>query len=136
MSVEIVDRTDSPMQACPDCMEPLIFTFEKPGFEWHCQVCGGWFPMLRVARVPRDARREARHDELKARYEIDRLVRTVQAGSGLYSIDKLAPIVMRYKAAAENYIRALQDGKLPANQEFDDYRIAVDALCTVFGGGE
>lgn len=58
----------APMACCPRDNEPLISTFERPGAEFLCMVCGGWFGFL--APVPGDAEQlQARYAELLARFD-------------------------------------------------------------------
>lgn len=40
-----------PLACCPKDGNPLIFTFEKDGAEFHCMICGEWFGWL--APVPK-----------------------------------------------------------------------------------
>lgn len=58
-----------PLACCPLDREPLIFTFERPGFEFLCLVCGSWYEFLHpIPRTP-TATLRARHDELRARFD-------------------------------------------------------------------
>lgn len=34
------------IQLCPDCGEPMVWTFIFPGSEWFCLNCKGDFPMF------------------------------------------------------------------------------------------
>lgn len=57
------------------CGEPVVFTFEFPGAEYHCVACGwlgGIFDPPRVAATPG---RVARYYELAGRYENERIAR-------------------------------------------------------------
>lgn len=52
---------DKPVACCPRDGEPLVFTFEQRGAEFHCIACGKWFGFL--SPVPKDPT-----DELMERY--------------------------------------------------------------------
>ena len=62
------DPRPRPMAGCPRCKEPLMSTFERPGKEFHCLCCGAWVEFL--APRPIDAaEHQARHDELRSRFD-------------------------------------------------------------------
>jgi hypothetical protein len=50
--------------------EPLIFTFERAGKEYVCQVCGKWTAFFDGGHIskPWTPELEARHDELHEQY--------------------------------------------------------------------
>ena len=63
----------APMEMCPRCRtEPLVLTFDRPGYEFTCVICGGWYGFLDP--IPAEATDEigARQIELKARYDASR----------------------------------------------------------------
>lgn len=52
------------MDVCPADGEPLVGTFRRPGYEFHCVTCGAWYEWLRPRSVAWTAELQARHDEL------------------------------------------------------------------------
>lgn len=64
----------SDIRICARDNEPLVWTFEFPGSEWFCVICGAHEDLfgLRTAATPELVRRA---DELTARYERDRAER-------------------------------------------------------------
>ena len=58
-----------PVACCPTDGEPLIFTLERSGAEFHCMVCGRWFGFL--SPRPADSTPEliARHAELQTQFD-------------------------------------------------------------------
>ena len=60
---------------CPADGEPLISTFEFRGFEFICMVCGQKYGFLAPVGKPETPELIARHDELKAKYDEERVAR-------------------------------------------------------------
>lgn len=59
----------APMAMCPRCRtEPLVFTFDRPKFEFHCVICGGWFGFLDPIPAEETPEISARQVELNAQY--------------------------------------------------------------------
>lgn len=58
----------TPMATCPYDGEPLMATFERAGFEFHCLRCGRWIEWLAPNRGNAE-QLQARHDELRARFD-------------------------------------------------------------------
>lgn len=58
-----------PMACCPTDGEPLVSTFERPGAEFVCAVCGRWLGFL--SPTPKDStpELEARQEELAAAWK-------------------------------------------------------------------
>lgn len=56
--------------------EPLVWTFEFPGYEWYCVVCGARYGALHSLRADASVELAARHAELTDRYETERSERT------------------------------------------------------------
>lgn len=58
-----------PLACCPKDDNPLIFTFERNGAEFHCMICGGWFGWLApVAKQPTSGLMSL-HQRLQARFD-------------------------------------------------------------------
>lgn len=66
----------SDVACCPRDDEPLVFTFEFPGHEWYCVVCGAKYGALHSHRLPASIELAARHAELSDRYALERAERT------------------------------------------------------------
>lgn len=56
------------MRVCLVDGEPLVFTFEFPGAEWYCVVCGGKEDIF-GQRVPSTTELQLRLDELTEQYD-------------------------------------------------------------------
>lgn len=65
----------SDLRVCMRDGEPLVWTFEFPGAEYHCVVCGGLEDMFGL-RAPATPTRQARLDELTEQYQRGRAERT------------------------------------------------------------
>lgn len=62
----------APMACCPTDREPLVATMEFRGAEFVCMVCGTKYGFLSAIGRPITPELQARHDELRARYETER----------------------------------------------------------------
>lgn len=62
-------RGDPPLAACRSCGEPLVSTFERPGYEFVCAVCGRWHEFLSPFPAEATAEAIARADELRAAWD-------------------------------------------------------------------
>lgn len=63
------DGKPAPMAMCPRCKtEPLVFTFDRPRYEFHCVICGGWYGFLDPLPAEPTPEIETRLYELKALY--------------------------------------------------------------------
>lgn len=62
----------TPMAVCPRCGTPLVFTFEFRGAEFVCMTCRGLLGFLAPDPADWTAELQARHDELKALYQLER----------------------------------------------------------------
>jgi hypothetical protein len=58
-----------PMAMCPVDGEPLVMSMEVPKFEWLCMECGNRYAYFAPTPQPITPERQARHAELKARYD-------------------------------------------------------------------
>lgn len=69
VALDLIGRDEPPMATCPRDGEPLILTFERPGAEFHCLICGSWLGFL----APRPAKKtdalNARLAELEALFK-------------------------------------------------------------------
>ncbi|HVL49908.1 MAG TPA: hypothetical protein VM754_00200, partial [Actinomycetota bacterium] len=65
---------------CPRDGEPLISTLEFSGAEFVCVVCGQTYGYLAPTAKPATPEREARHGELKERYDAERAERQIREG--------------------------------------------------------
>jgi hypothetical protein len=46
-ALHLMGRRTPPVAMCTACPnEPLVFTFERAGYEFTCLGCGGWFGFL------------------------------------------------------------------------------------------
>jgi hypothetical protein len=46
-ALDLINRKTRPVAMCPRCRtEPLVFTFDRPKYEFTCVHCGGWFGFL------------------------------------------------------------------------------------------
>lgn len=59
---------DSELRVCMNDNEPLVWTFEFPGAEYFCVVCGGHEDTF-GQRAPATVERQLRLDELTEQYE-------------------------------------------------------------------
>ena len=59
----------APTACCPRDDEPMISTFERNGAEFVCMVWGTWYGFLAPKALPDTPERQARHDELRARFD-------------------------------------------------------------------
>ena len=64
------------LRVCPRDGEPIIYTFEFPGVERYCVVCGWTGDIFAGRTVPPTPGLVARHVELTDRYERERSERT------------------------------------------------------------
>lgn len=60
---------------CPSDGEPLVSTFEFRSAEFYCVICGRKYGFLEPVGAPETPQIEARHAELKARYQVEREAR-------------------------------------------------------------
>lgn len=65
---------ESDLRVCMNDGEPLVWTFEFPGAEFHCVVCGGNEDTF-GGRAPATVERQLRLDELREQYERGRAER-------------------------------------------------------------
>lgn len=65
---QVGDNDTRPMAVCPDDGEPLICTFIRPGYEFHCVPCGRWYEWLRPSEATRTPELQARYDVLLAEF--------------------------------------------------------------------
>lgn len=78
-ALDLMGRKEPPMAMCRRCPnEPLVFTFEMPGAEFHCLGCGGWFGFLDPRPETSTPELEALLEERRATYADQRAAR--QAG--------------------------------------------------------
>lgn len=74
-ALDLMGRTEPPTACCPTCRpdEPLVFTFDRAGYEFTCLRCGRWFGFLdprAVVTTPElDALTAQRKQEYKATRE-------------------------------------------------------------------
>lgn len=64
------------IKVCGRCGEPVVFTFEFPGIEYHCVACGWGCGVLGVPQAPATDALMARYAELHDQYERERAERT------------------------------------------------------------
>lgn len=57
------------VKVCPKDQEPVVFTFETPGAEWLCMVCGWTGDVFAARETEATAGIVARRDELLAEHE-------------------------------------------------------------------
>jgi hypothetical protein len=70
----------SPVAMCPSCRdEPLVFTFERAGFEFTCVHCGGWYEFLAPVAAERTPELEAKIAANKETYRHERQLRIDRA---------------------------------------------------------
>lgn len=74
-------KKSPPTAVCWNDGEPLIGTFEFPQYEFVCQVCGKLYGFLSPDKAKSTAELDARHDELRAEYEIARAERKAAAAT-------------------------------------------------------
>lgn len=67
--------TGPKMAMCPTCKEPLVATLEFRGAEFICMVCKELFGFMAPVPAEPTPELEARHDELRALYDIERTAR-------------------------------------------------------------
>jgi hypothetical protein len=53
-ALDLIGRKEPPVACCTVCRpdEPLVFTFDRRGYEFTCMRCGGWFGFLDPRLVP------------------------------------------------------------------------------------
>lgn len=56
------------MAVCADDGEPLICTFIRPGYEFHCVPCGRWYEWLQPSKTEWTPELQARLDVLLAEF--------------------------------------------------------------------
>jgi hypothetical protein len=79
-ALDLMGRKEPPMAMCRRCPnEPVVSTFEMPGAEFHCVVCGEWIGFLDPRPEPATPELEARLEEHKATYAAQRAEREGQA---------------------------------------------------------
>lgn len=66
------------MATCYDDDEPLVMTFEMDGKEFVCVVCGRWYEFFEPKAASPTPELQARHDELKAKYDAARAERSIR----------------------------------------------------------
>lgn len=64
------------LKCCPRDGEPVVFTFEFPGAEYYCVVCGWKGDVVSPKGVPATPKLAERYSELSDRYEAERAQRT------------------------------------------------------------
>lgn len=63
----------APMAMCPVCKtEPLIFTFDRPRYEFHCWTCKDWFGFLDPIAAEPTPEIETRLIEVRAQYAVSK----------------------------------------------------------------
>ena len=70
--------SDGDVALCRKDNEPLVWTFEFPGSEWYCVVCGAKYDALHSFRADATVDLAARHAALVDRYKAERAERTGQ----------------------------------------------------------
>ena len=65
------------MACCPRCGEPLVSTFERAHYEFVCVACEPqtWWEFLQPVGKPETPELQARHDDLRAQYLVEREAR-------------------------------------------------------------
>lgn len=64
------------MKVCPRDGEPVVFTFEFPGAEHYCVVCGGKYGIFGVPEAEATVELQERMAELQDQYDRERSERT------------------------------------------------------------
>ena len=75
-ALDLIRRKEPPIAMCPRCPgEPLVFTFEMSGYEFHCLECGGWFGFLDPRPAAPTPELNALVDQRKTAYQAQRAER-------------------------------------------------------------
>jgi hypothetical protein len=75
-ALDLMGKPEPPIAMCPRCPdEPLVFTFERRGFEFTCLSCGGWFGFLDPRAAAPTPELLVLADERKATYQLAREAR-------------------------------------------------------------
>ena len=78
-ALDLIKRTEPPVAICPRCPgEPLVFTFERDGYEFTCLNCNGWFGFLDPRPADRTPALDALVEDRKATYREQRELRESQ----------------------------------------------------------
>jgi hypothetical protein len=72
----------APMACCRSCGEPLVFTVERPGYEFVCVPCDRWYGFLDPVGKEPTMELDARLEDQTLRYEAQRAERERVAGEG------------------------------------------------------
>ncbi|MFZ2226178.1 MAG: hypothetical protein WAV64_01950 [Candidatus Moraniibacteriota bacterium] len=76
-ALDLMGRKDPPVAMCPRCPgEPLVFTFERAGFEFTCLGCNGWFGFLDPRPADSTPELDALTEQRKAEYRMQLAERT------------------------------------------------------------
>ena len=70
-----IGSTKGDLPVCPKDGEPVIFTFEFPGAEYVCVVCGSTYGIFSIDRALAADGLVARYEELSEQYEAERVAR-------------------------------------------------------------
>jgi uncharacterized protein YbaR (Trm112 family) len=69
-ALDLMARDDPPMACCPGCRNhPLVSTFSRPGYEFHCTKCHSWFGWLDPVPVTTTAELDALQRQLQDQYQ-------------------------------------------------------------------
>jgi hypothetical protein len=80
-AMKLLSRKDPPMATCPKDDEPLVATLEFRGAEFYCVVCHTKYGFLSPKPAESTPLLEARLDELKVLYKLEREERKKLLGS-------------------------------------------------------